>query len=265
MARIFLLRVGTELDFKSVNLQVRELGFSSDSEKLYLGTTKGNVNIPTEDIVRDIIAGELENFNSAYQIWLNNGNTGTEEDFLNSLVGNSGKSAYDIWLDLGNTGTEDDFIKSLGANSATEKTAMTLAPINNGDDEYYYEAELGDYDGSECVYEFMLTEFFDFTMNEDDNSIESASAPRIFAGMFFVPGGVSIPDSGSTLVVRTNINLADEYDQAYSLFVTSGSKIIVRIDTFGGNGDTNIAILTITQKMQTTTGIPTVSLTQHNT
>lgn len=50
---------------------------------------------------------------SAYEIWLDQGNVGTEEDFLNSLKGADGKSAYEIWLELGNTGTEEDFINSL--------------------------------------------------------------------------------------------------------------------------------------------------------
>jgi hypothetical protein len=105
---------------------------------------------------------------SAYQIWLNNGNTGTEAQFLASLQGDTGAtgpqgiqgpagaqgpqgpigltgptgatgpagtnganglngadgqdglSAYEIWLNLGNTGSESDFIASLtgaaGAN-----------------------------------------------------------------------------------------------------------------------------------------------------
>ena len=80
-----------------------------------------------------------ENGKSAYDIWLELGNTGTEEDFLNSLQGEpgekgadgtmsfedltdeqkdslkgaNGKSAYDIWLEKGNTGTEEEFLESL--------------------------------------------------------------------------------------------------------------------------------------------------------
>ena len=83
---------------------------------------------------------------SAYQIWLDAGNTGTEQDFLKSLMGKDGKqgeqgpqgekgpqglpgkngidgvqgvagkdglSAYQIWIGLGNTGSEADFLKSL--------------------------------------------------------------------------------------------------------------------------------------------------------
>lgn len=48
---------------------------------------------------------------SAYQVWLDAGNTGLEEDFLNSLRGADGtdgligKSAYQIWTNAGNTRT----------------------------------------------------------------------------------------------------------------------------------------------------------------
>ena len=60
---------------------------------------------------------------SAYDIWIDLGNNGTENDFINSLKGekgnngNNGKSAYEQWLDLGNIGSEEDFIESLKGNS----------------------------------------------------------------------------------------------------------------------------------------------------
>ena len=53
---------------------------------------------------------------SAYQVWLDEGNTGSEQDFLESLrgpEGPDGPSAYDVWLGEGNTGTEQDFLDSL--------------------------------------------------------------------------------------------------------------------------------------------------------
>jgi len=62
--------------------------------------------------------------NSAYETWLELGNSGTEQDFLDSLQGNNGASAYQTWLDLGNTGTEQDFIDSLGGNG--NSTPYTL-------------------------------------------------------------------------------------------------------------------------------------------
>jgi hypothetical protein len=77
---------------------------------------------------------------SAYEIWLAEGNTGTESDFLNAIKGDqgltgaqgiqgepgqagtngsNGLSAYEIWLSQGNTGTEQDFLTSItGATGA---------------------------------------------------------------------------------------------------------------------------------------------------
>ena len=63
-----------------------------------------------------------EDGDSAYQVWLDEGNTGTEQDFLDSLKGTDGTpgdpgadgdSAYQVWLDAGNTGTEQEFLDSL--------------------------------------------------------------------------------------------------------------------------------------------------------
>jgi hypothetical protein len=65
------------------------------------------------------------NGQSAYDIWLSLGNTGTIQDFLNSITGPQGQigangingqnglSAYQIWLSLGNTGTAQDFLNSI--------------------------------------------------------------------------------------------------------------------------------------------------------
>ena len=65
---------------------------------------------------------------SAYQVWLDAGNTGTVSDFLASLKGadgndgndgsdgndgEDGKSAYALWLQEGNTGTLAEFLASL--------------------------------------------------------------------------------------------------------------------------------------------------------
>ena len=71
---------------------------------------------------------------SAYELWLEAGNTGTVSQFLASLVGpqgpagtngsngtngtngingSDGKSAYELWLEAGNTGSVADFLASL--------------------------------------------------------------------------------------------------------------------------------------------------------
>jgi hypothetical protein len=65
---------------------------------------------------------------SAYQLWLNSGKTGTEQDFLNSLLGAGGAaganglSAYDLWISNGNTGTEADFFNELAGVDGTNGT-----------------------------------------------------------------------------------------------------------------------------------------------
>ena len=65
---------------------------------------------------------------SAYQVWIDEGNTGTEQEFLDSLEGtdgtpgepgDDGKSAYELWLDAGNTGTEVEFLNSLKGEDGT--------------------------------------------------------------------------------------------------------------------------------------------------
>ncbi len=53
---------------------------------------------------------------SAYEIWKETGNSGTETEFLLSLIGakgEAGKSAYEIWKEAGNAGSEVDFLASL--------------------------------------------------------------------------------------------------------------------------------------------------------
>lgn len=76
---------------------------------------------------------------SAYKVWLDQENEGTEEDFINSLRGprgpsGSGDSAYEIWLSLGNEGTEQDFINSLkGANGADGTGGGALLDLPDGE------------------------------------------------------------------------------------------------------------------------------------
>ena len=76
--------------------------------------------MPERLFMADMLKGE--DGKSAYQIWLDAGNKGTEEEFLESLKGYTpqkdvdyfdGKSAYEIWLANGNTGSESEFLESL--------------------------------------------------------------------------------------------------------------------------------------------------------
>jgi hypothetical protein len=94
---------------------------------------------------------------SAYQVWLDLGNTGSEADFILSLKGPSGddstvpgptgKSAYQVWLELGNTGSKADFILSLKGPSGDDSTV----PGPTGKSAYQVWLELGN-TGSEADF-----------------------------------------------------------------------------------------------------------------
>ena len=94
---------------------------------------------------------------SAYDIWLAQGNTGTEADFLASLQGEdgadgvdgtdgtngtngtNGDSAYDIWLSQGNTGTEADFLASLQGEDGADGASITNELAFTTDVHYWYD------------------------------------------------------------------------------------------------------------------------------
>jgi hypothetical protein len=123
---------------------------------------------------------------SAYQIWINYGNEGTIEEFLESLIGETGEqgiSAYDIWISLGNEGTVEEFIQSLkgetGTNGANGLSAFEiwLTLGNTGNEEEFIASLKGDpgedgEDGEDGVGIVSTVENGDgtFTINYSDAS-----------------------------------------------------------------------------------------------
>lgn len=148
-------------------------------------TIKGKM-IPTltveelrQEIAEKAVAGK--DGKSAYQIWLDAGNTGSEQDFLNSLngikgdageqgpqglpgkdgadgvqglAGKDGLSAYQIWLGQGNTGSEADFLRSLkgkdGKTSDIDLEALQFY-IPSGDISFYVSGENGLDENNESI------------------------------------------------------------------------------------------------------------------
>ena len=101
------LKRGTYRAFFNINpiLLEGQPAFEIDTNRLKIGNGISHYNdLP--------YIGEGHDGKSAYELWLDQGHTGSVEDFLDSLVG-VGKSAYEFWLDLGNVGTIEDFINSL--------------------------------------------------------------------------------------------------------------------------------------------------------
>ncbi len=102
----------------------------------------GQGNVGTEQDFLDSLKGS--DGNSAYQTWLDLGNTGTEQNFLDTLKGNSGETAYELWLDQGNTGSEAEFINSLKGDTGYSAYQIWLAQGNVGTIDDYLESLKGE-------------------------------------------------------------------------------------------------------------------------
>lgn len=77
-----------------------------------MGGTKESLK-KNKYIVPSIVPGGGLPGKSAYQIWIDQGNEGSESDFLTSLMGKEGKSAYDIAKEKGFKGDEELFLMNL--------------------------------------------------------------------------------------------------------------------------------------------------------
>jgi hypothetical protein len=144
------------------------------------------------------------NGQSAYELWLAQGNTGTQQQFLSSLQGTNGnqgpaglngingQSAYELWLSQGNTGTQQQFLSSLqGANGAQGPAG----PVGI--------AGLAGLDGTngQSAYEIWLAQGNTGTQQQFLTSLQGATGTSFFSNMqvfasagnftFTVPSGVT--------------------------------------------------------------------------
>ena len=69
-----------------------------------------------EELLFNSIKNGQQSVKSVYDIWLELGNTGTPQDFIDSL---RGKSAYEYARDGGYTGTEAEFAAKMASQYAT--------------------------------------------------------------------------------------------------------------------------------------------------
>lgn len=109
---------GTASAFKKKNpiLAYGEPAFEKDTNKMKVGNGVTQYNdLP---YIGDHSKGE--DGKSAYDLWIEAGNQGTVDDFLESLIGETGQSAYEAWLSVGNEGTILDFLADLEGDSAYE-------------------------------------------------------------------------------------------------------------------------------------------------
>jgi len=80
---------------------------------------------------------------SAFQIWLDEGNSGTTDDFLNSLQGKDGESAYEAWLIEGNSGTVQDFLDDLRGADGNSAYDIWLSKGNAGSEQDFLDSLKG--------------------------------------------------------------------------------------------------------------------------
>lgn len=153
-------------------------------------TQQVDVNITTDDISCDVVidvntvtidvdvdpaiavnkGDKGDEGDSAYQVAVNNGFVGTEQEWLDSLQGSDGQdgqdgqdgeSAYQIWLDEGNTGTEQDFLDSLkgdkGDKGDTGDNGQGV-PIGGEKNQFLFKNSSTDFDTSfkYCWFDYLI-------------------------------------------------------------------------------------------------------------
>lgn len=177
---------------------------------------------------------------SAYELWVAQGNTGTEADFLASLVGDpgsngtngtNGKSAYQIWLDAGNTGTEADFLASLkGADGVctpgsglgyfgsffdtttqTNDAAVNVMRYNNSD---IHNEGVSIVDGSKITIANPGT--YNIQFSAQITRLSGGNSQEI--NIWLKQNGVNYPASDTAISVQAN---AQKVVAAWNFFVTT--------------------------------------------
>ncbi|MDV6170253.1 hypothetical protein R1T16_17585, partial [Flavobacterium sp. DG1-102-2] len=201
---------------------------------------------------------------SAYQIWINAGNTGTEAQFLDSLkgangaAGTDGLSAYQIWLNAGNTGTEAQFLASLkGADGAagvngTDGKGITTT-VNNGDGTF----TINYTDGTSTTIDFQNIETTTNIVNNGDGTYTYTNEDGIQTVIDVRATAIPFDNTASGISATTvqgaidalaaantttntqlnNITLVEDNDGKVTLVKADGSKVKVDKANLTNNGD----------------------------
>jgi len=176
---------------------------------------------------------------SAYQVWIEQGNYGSELLFFNSLKGSNGLSAYEVALLNGFVGTEAEWLKSLEGKgldyntmtpqeiaNITGKSAYDVA-VENGfvgtETEWLESLEGKKGDPGDSAYKVWLDEGNIGTVQDFLNSLEGA------------PGSPGSPGaSGKSIVVLSNGNYGN-WDDTLQDYVDTGIEAAATVDIEGVN------------------------------
>ena len=169
---------------------------------------------------------------SAYEVWLELGNTGSEQDFIDSLTGPVGVSAYNTWLSLGNTGSEQDFIDSLTGPEGVSAYSTWLSLGNTGSKQDFIDSLTGPQGeqgaqgssgqssdgswGTGCNYakKVNLGEYSSY-------SISTASASTL------------TPDDTSNTISEINANKVNLYYHGISRY----GRVVIQVECFDDAGN----------------------------
>ena len=205
------------------------------------------------------------NGQSAYELWLAQGNTGTEADFLNSLVGpqgtagvdgtngidgingtngidgtngTDGQSAYEIWLAQGNIGTEADFLNSLvgpqgapGTNGTDGVNGINGVDGANGND------GINGADGA-SAYEVWLSLGNTGTETDFMNSLTGPQGPAGLNGADGINGVDGLLPNGTAIGNTTFWNGTEWVVNDQNLF-HDGTNVGISINTPSNKLDVN--------------------------
>ena len=173
---------------------------------------------------------------SAYQVWVAAGNSGSEQDFLNSLVGDAGatgnagsdgKSAYQIWIDAGNTGTYQTFLDGLvGATGATGGTGAAGQDGSEGDSAYDIWVDAGNIGTEEDFLNSLVTQ-------NDPTAIQAPTISQIYVSEETVLNtSIGDLDAASVSTQTEDTNLSYSVTDAFSKnFISLDSAGVVRLAT----------------------------------
>lgn len=195
---------------------------------------------------------------SAYQVWLDEGNTGTVEDYLASLVGEQGEqglSAYEVWLAQGNVGTEAQFLASLIGLPGE----VSLAQLNAGLENIANGTGIHD-DAIKLDNISNLNLLTDYTKDGSQTSL-----PVITKSKY------QIEMNEKSDIYVTSGNIADLFKITNGTYVVNGVTVIVNLPNIKVNGtatsNTNFQLsentgnnATLAQLMASTYKLPNMNL-----
>lgn len=152
---------------------------------------------------------------SAYEIWLNNGNLGTEQQFLEWLKGEAGASAYEIWLSNGNTGSQADFLHAIKGANGDSAYQVWLNNGHTGTEAQFLSWLQGNVSGIGA-----LVDWNDMGLNTAANHLTTATGKYSKIGKVVTISGIV---TGNDQLMKVKLPFKPMYSYSQEFFTTNGT------------------------------------------